>query len=190
MRRRDPKWYNIRIFSAAHRQDKLSLLEWSDYPPFWDSSWRFWTSAAVLTFSIFSSSILKNSCWLSEEWMLLHAKRLQQSSSETERRNPAVQLQNCRNLQYLPVWTGFIQGLLFPEEGTFLLQEKLKSKLHLLITNKPTKHAVSVQLERWERHTVLSEPSTPPSSALRYLTFSTPFVLYSSVTEGEEHTSC
>lgn len=36
-----------------------------------------------------------------------------------------------------------------------------------------------------EARTVLSEPSTPPSSALRYLTFSTPFILYSSVTERE-----
>lgn len=46
--------------------------------------------------------------------------------------------------------------------------------LIILITN----HTV------WdERLTVLSWPSPPPSSPLRYLTFCNPFVLYSSVTE-------
>lgn len=35
----------------------------------------------VFTFSIFSSSILKNSCWLSEEWMLLWGQKIQQDNS-------------------------------------------------------------------------------------------------------------
>lgn len=40
-----------------------------------------------------------------------------------------------------------------------------------------------------ESRTVLSWPSTPPSSPLMYLTFSTPFILYSSVTEWETERS-
>lgn len=59
----------------------------------------------------------------------------------------------------------------FPAGGT-------KVKIHLLIMKKAIRDAR-------EARTVLSEPSTPPSSTLRYLTFSTPFILYSSVTERE-----
>lgn len=93
----------------------------------------------------------------------------------------------AQNLQYLPVGTGFIRGLVFTEEGALLLQEKLKSQFHLLITNKRHQRCSESSVrDARETPTVLSEPSTAPSSALRYLTFSTPFILYSSVAEGEE----
>lgn len=92
------------------------------------------------------------------------------------RRKPAGQLYNRRNLQYLPVWTSFIWGLVFTEEGAFLLQEKLKSKIPPpWITNEPTKAAVNDVLETRGRHPLCC-PSRPLLPHRRWGTWLSPLL--------------
>lgn len=107
--------------------------------------------------------------------MLLHAKDAAEQVRDEEKKPCCAALKKRRNLQYLPVWTRFTWGLFFPEEGTFFLQEKLKSKFHLLITNKPTKRAVNVLLETWERH-ALCCPSHPLLPHRRWGTWLSPLL--------------
>lgn len=141
----------------------VDLLEWRDYPPCHHSSQVFCAkqkSSAVISY--FLDFLVQH-----PEELLLTLRGVDAPAgkrcSGAGQRQREKSFRNSRNLQNLPVWTGFIQELVFTKECTFFLEEKVKSKSHLLITKKTIKCAVHVLLVMWEGRApcCLSHPLLP-----------------------------
>ena len=110
----------------------LSLLEQSDYPQSCHSSQGFPNKYKSAVVSYLLDFLVQHP----EELLLalrgVDAPACRRGSTAGQRRrekNPAVQLWNCRNLQYLPVGTSFVRGWVLTQKGTFFLQDKVNIPL-------------------------------------------------------------
>lgn len=90
-----------------------------------------------LTFSIFSSSILKNSCWLSEEWMLLRAEEAAQQVRDEGKKTLLCSFGTAETYSIFPLEPASSEGGSWPRRALFSC--RIKSTFHFLITEKPTK---------------------------------------------------